>query len=319
MMTPVKKFFPLFSAVFLCTVIAAQAAQINKVAAVVNGQVITMMDLQKAALPELARARINPENPAQAPAAKEILNKVLDVMIMDILIGQEAKRLKVAISPQDVDNELARMMQTRKITREQFEAQLAAQNVPLSEVRAGMEKSLLRQKIMGMAVGRRVVVRPEEIKAYYETHKDKLYNREGLHWGFVVYPPKSDGKLLASKVKNGSLPFGDAARKYSVGPNKDAGGDMGPVPWGNLNPDLESQLVSLKPGEISNGFEIKNNGMTFTAQVRLYRPGGGEEKLLTLEEATPRIDAILREPKAMERFEEYTTGLKSKAIIDKRI
>jgi peptidyl-prolyl cis-trans isomerase SurA len=315
----VKKIFLLLPAALLYAAVSAHAAQLNKVAAVVNGQVITMVDLQKAALPELARARINPENPSQAAEAKKILGTVLDMMVMDILLGQEAKRLKVHISASEVDNELARMMQFRRLTKEQFEAQLAEQKIPLSEFRKNIEKSLLRQKIMGMAVGRRVVVRPEEIKAYYDSHKDSLYNREGLQWGFLVYHPQADGKNLAAKVKNGSLSFEDTARRYSIAPNKDKGGNMGPVPWGNLNPELETRLAALKPGEVSDAFDIKNNGMTFKAQVRLFRPGGGEEKALTLEEATPRIDAILREPKATERFEEYTSSLKNKAIIDIRL
>jgi peptidyl-prolyl cis-trans isomerase SurA len=315
----VKKIFLLLPAALLCIAFSAHAAQLNKVAAVVNGQVITMVDLQKAALPELARARINPENPSQAVEAKNILGKVLDMMIMDILLGQEAKRLKVHISASEVDNELARIMQTRRLTKEQFEAQLAEQKIPLTELRKNMEKTLLRQKIMGMAVGRRVVVRPEEIKAYYDSHKDSLYDRQGLQWGFLVYHPQTDGKTLAAKVKNGSLSFEEAARKYSIAPNKDKGGNMGPVPWGNLNPELETHLAALKPGKVSDVFDIKNNGMTFKTQVRLFRPGGGAEKILTLEEATPRIDAILREPKATERFEEYTSSLKNKAIIDIRL
>jgi peptidyl-prolyl cis-trans isomerase SurA len=315
----VKKIFLLLPAALLYVAVSAHAAQLNKVAAVVNGQVITMVDLQKAALPELARARINPENPSHAAETKNILGKVLDMMIMDILLGQEAKRLNVHISASEVDNELARMMQARRLTKEQFEAQLAEQKIPLSEVRKNMEKTLLRQKIMGMSVGRRVVVRPEEIRAYYDSHKDSLYDREGLQWGFLVYHPQADAATLAARVKNGSLSFEEAARKYSIAPNKDKGGNMGSVPWGNLNPDLETRLAVLKPGEVSDVFDIKNNGMTFKAQVRLSRPGGGAERILTLEEATPRIDAILREPKATERFEEYTSSLKNKAIIDVRL
>jgi peptidyl-prolyl cis-trans isomerase SurA len=315
----VRKAFLFLTAMLLCVAVSGFAAQLNKVAAVVNGQVITMVDLQKNALPELIRARINPENPAQTEAMKQVLDKVLDLMIMDILLAQEAKRLKISVSPKEVDAELTRVMQARQLTREQFEAQLAAQKSPLSEVHKEIERNLLRQKVMGMSVGRRVVVRPEEIRDYYESHKDTLFNREGLHWGFLVYHPQADGKTLAAKVKQGSLAFEETARKYSVGPNKEKGGDMGMVPWGKLNPELEARLSPLKPGETSEAFDIKNEGMTFKAQVRLFRPGGGTEKTLSLEEATPQIDAILREPKAMERFEEYTSGLRSKAIIDKRL
>ncbi len=69
----------------------------HKVAAVVNGQVITMFDLQKNALPDLARARLNPNDPKQAKAVDAVLRKVLDMMVMDILIAQEPSASRSAL------------------------------------------------------------------------------------------------------------------------------------------------------------------------------------------------------------------------------
>lgn len=291
------------------------AAQLNKVAAVVNGQVITMFDLQKESVPELMRARINPNDPAQAKAMNAILSKVLDLMVMDILIAQEAKRLKVTASSSEVDNELKRMMLTRNLTKEQFEAQLAQQKIPLASIRSNIEKNLLRQKIMAMEVGRRVVVTPDEIKDYYNAHKDGIFNRNGLHMGLLVYAPKANASAIASQIKSGALSFEDASAKYSIAPNKDKGGDMGPVEWDRLNPEWEGRLAKMKPGDVTEIFDLQGH----KAQVHLFRPGGGAEKPLSLEEATPQIDAILRQPKAKERFEDYSRQLREKAVIDIRL
>ncbi|GFH63300.1 MAG: peptidyl-prolyl cis-trans isomerase [Candidatus Desulfovibrio kirbyi] len=309
------------TAIFLlCLSADAQTAQINKIAAVANGQVITMFDLQKTALPDLVRAGIsNSNNPAQADAINKILRKALDMMILDILIAQEAVRLKVAITPSDVDKELAQRMRAQGMTKEQFEAQLAKENVPVAELRANFQRSLLRQKVMSMEVGRRVVVTPEEIKHYYETNKNNLYDRNGLHMGLLVYAPNVDARALAAKIRDGSLSFAEATRKYSVAPNKDKGGDMGPVEWDRLNPEWEGRLTKMKPGEVTELFDMQG-GRGLKAQVRLFRPGDGDTiKYLTLEEATPIIDGILRQPKAMERFEEYTAQLRKKAVIDVRL
>ena len=90
-----KKYALLILMAWLCLACTAQAAQLNKIAAVVNGQVITMFDLQKAALPELGRARLNPNDPKQADKVNVVFRKVLDSMIMDILLEQEAKRLSI--------------------------------------------------------------------------------------------------------------------------------------------------------------------------------------------------------------------------------
>lgn len=313
-------FFPVFCIACFCLlapgVLAdARAAQLNKVAAVVNGQVITMFDLQKEAVPELMRARLNPNDPAQSKAVNEVFRKVLDLMIMDILIGQEAKRLKITVSPGEVDNELKRMMQMRKLTREQFETQLAQQKIPLESIRANIEKNLLRQKVMGMEVGRRVVVTPAEIQAYYEAHKDAMFDRNGLRMGLLVYNPKANAQAIAAQIKSGKLRFEDAAAKYSIAPNREKGGDMGLVEWDRLNPEWEGRLTKMKPGDVTEIFDLQGH----KAQVHLFRPGGGEEKPLTLEQATPQIDAILRQPKARDRFEDYSRQLREKAVIDIRL
>ncbi|OXS30259.1 MAG: peptidylprolyl isomerase [Desulfovibrio sp. MES5] len=311
-----RKILVLLLAIVLTTACSVQAAQLNKVAAVVNGQVITMFDLQKNALPDLLRSGLNPENPANAKQVDTVFRKVLDLMIMDILIAQEAKRLKVSVSPSEIDNEIAKVMQGRNMTKQQFEEQLTRQKSSVAELRANIEKTLLRQKIMGMEVGRKVVVTPEEIQAYYDAHKSTMYDRSGLHMGVLVYSPKVNAASIAAQIRSGALTFEEAALKYSIAPNKEKGGDMGPVEWDRLNPEWESRLTKMKPGDVTEIFDLQGH----KAQVHLFRPGGSSEmKILTLEEAKPQIDAILRQPKAMERFDDYTGQLRKKAVIDIRL
>ena len=56
------------------------------------------------------------------------------------------------------------------------------------------------------------------------------------------------------------------------------------------------------------------------AQVHLFRPGQtGPGRPMTFEEARPVIDNILRQPKAMERFDEYSQQLRNRAVIDIRL
>lgn len=304
-----------FLLVFLLMAASPQAAQLNKIAAVVNGQIITMYDLQKESLPELARARINPNDPARKKDIQTIFERVLDSMILDILIAQEAKRLKATVSSSEVDNELTRMMKERGMTRKQMEEQLKAQKMTVEGLRKDIQKNLTRQKVMASEVGRRVVVTPQEISQYYEQHKDAMFNRDGLHMGLLVYNPKVNAASIATQIKSGKLSFEEACAKYSIAPNKDKAGDAGPIEWDRLNPEWEKRLTTMKPGDVTDLFDLQK----FKAQVYVFRPGGGVEKQLTLQEATPQIDAILRQPKARERFGDYTRQLMDKAVIDNRL
>lgn len=312
----VRKLAVILLMVCFCAVASVQAAQLNKVAAVVNGQPITMFDLQKEALPQFARARVNPGDPAMAKKRDEILRSVLDMMIMDILVAQEAKRLKATVTPSEIENELKRIMKERKINRKQLEEQLARSKMTIASLSKDIEKNILRQKVMAMEVGRKVIVTPEEISRYYEEHKDSLFDRSGLHMGLLVYPPNVNAASIASQIKSGALSFASACAKYSIAPNKDKSGDTGPVEWDRLNPEWSGRLNSMKPGDVTDLFTLQGK---FKAQIHLFRPGGGEMRPLTLQEATPQIDSILRQPKAKGRFEDYSRQLRKKAVIDIRL
>lgn len=309
-----KIFLSIMASLFLLP-FYADAAQVNKIAAVVNGQVITMYDLQKEALPEFAKARLNPNDASRPKEVDAVLRRTLDSMILDILIAQEAKRLKANVSDSDVDHELERLMKERGITRQQLEADLSAQNMSVDTLKSGIKKNLLRQMVMTREVGRRVVVTPKEISEYYEQHKDAMYDRKGLHMGILVYNPKANAQNLAAQIKSGKMTFEEVCSKYSIAPNRDRAGDAGVVEWDRLNPEWEKRLGSMKPGDVTDIFNLQGH----KAQVYLFRPGGGEEKIMSLQEATPQIDAILRQPKARERFDDYTTQLRNRAVIDIRL
>ncbi|MDO4839840.1 MAG: peptidylprolyl isomerase [Desulfovibrionaceae bacterium] len=306
-----------FMLIFACCA-SAEAAQYGKIAAVVNGKAITMYDLQEAAAGDIIRARLNPDSPKDKAKVDAILRKTLDAMISDILLQQEAQRLGVKITDKDIDQEITAMYTSRGMTKQQFEKSLAKEGVKLSKLRENYRKGMTRQRIIAMEGGRRVVIKPEEIKAYYEKNKADMYNRDGLHMALIVYHPQAPAATIARKVKNGEISWLEASQKYSVMPDRNKGGDTGPVRWDQLNGEWSRRLSGMQPGDVTDLF---NYNAQLKAQVRLFRPNGDNSplRIMTLEEATPMIDAKLRGPKAQERIDEYLKSLRDKALIDIRI
>ena len=294
----------------LCLPSLCFAVQLGKIAAVVNGKVITMFDLQRAATMELRKA--GSKDPKVVDA---IMRRTLDSMILDILVAEEAKRLKIKISPSEVDARLADIMKQNRLTKPQFEAVLARDGLSIKELRKNIERQMLNQRVLGVEVGRRTVVTPEEVKKYYEEHKDTLYNRKGLHMGVLIYHPKAPAESVARQLKNKEITFAEACAKYSVLNNRNKGGDTGPVEWDKLNSEWSERLSRMRPGSISDIFLSRG----FKTQVYLFNPKGGEYRLMTLKEATPMITDILRQPKSKDRFEDYSSQLKKKAVIDIRL
>ncbi len=305
--------------VLVCCAGVGEAATYGKIAAVVNGKPITMYDLQREAGNEIIQSRLNIDKPADKAKVDVILRRTLDGMILDILLEQEAQRLKINITDQDVDQVITREYMSRGLTRDQFEKQLARNKEKLSDVRRDVRKRMLRQRILTMEGGRRVGIRPQEIREYYEKNKANMLNREGLHMALIVYHPQAPAARVARQLQSGEISWLEASRRYSVMSERDKGGDTGPVQWDRLpNDEWRRRLNAMQPGDVTPLFQFNPQ---FKAQVRLFRPNGDNSPLrvMTLEEATPQIDAILRAPKAEARIGEYLQSLRDKAVIDIRI
>ncbi|MBQ7584808.1 MAG: peptidylprolyl isomerase, partial [Desulfovibrionaceae bacterium] len=216
---------------------------------------------------------------------------------------------------------IAEIMKSSRLSKAKFEAELAKEGLSVAELRKNIERQILGQKVIGVEVGRRVIVTPEEIDKYYNEHKDNLYDRKGLHMGLIIYHPKAPYATIAKQLEAREITFAQACAKYSIHPSREQGGDTGLVEWDRLNPEMYERLMSMKPGTVSRLFSIKDpkNHIDFKAQVYLFRPGGGEYKIMTKQQATPMIMDILRAPKSKGRFEDYSNQLKKKADIDIRL
>lgn len=292
----------------------AEAATVNKVAAVVNGQMISEYDVHNAARPEMLKAGVSSTAPAQKEQRDAIYKRVLDGMILDILLAQEAEKQKITVSESEVDTEIARVMRESKLPKEAFEKQLQKEGLTPAVLRERVRKTLLRQKIMGMMVARKVVVTPEEVRAYYESHKSEMHTPRVARIGLLVYHPQAPHKAFAQAIKDGKLSFEEACKRASIAPNREKGGEMEPVDMTRLNPEWRARLKGMKAGQVSGLFTLQGR----QAQIKLLaEPTGGEP--LDLKGATPMVENILRAPRMEARFKEYSEQLRKKAMIDIRM
>lgn len=306
--------------VFLALPAAVSAARenpetivVNKIAAVVNGEIVTLHELRQHSSAEFVRTGINPSDPASRDQIEKIMSKVLAVMIEDILLRQEAERLKIKVTDAEIDNELRKIVQRNQITMQEFEARISAQGGTMDMVRERVRNSVLSQRIIGMMIARKTMVTQEEINKYYEEHKNDFQAEKAVDVSLIVFSPSSNASDIANKIVNGSLPFAEAARKYSEGPAPEHGGDLGMIRWDDLAPPIKSQVMGLSVGQISDVFQIN----TRDCLIKLNGVKSGRN--MTLEEASPEIERLLREPRLQERFTEYTQQLRSRAVIDIRL
>lgn len=308
------RFLVCFSALLLLLGAPSFAAEpLNKIVAVVNGEMITSYDLETAAAPEVLKARLDPKNAAHAPRIRAVKNRVLEAMINEVIMAQEAERLKVSVSESDVDVALQQFKERGQLSDDEFQRQLQLQNLTPDDFRKRIRKTLLRNRLLSTMVGRKVVVTKEEIAEYYEAHRDSLQTERRVNVAILVYPPSVPAEKWAKRLKSGEVDFRKTARELSVGPKAAEGGELGEIAWQDLAPALRARLESLKPGQVSDPFVINN----LQAQLKLLSVTSGAPQ--SLEEASAHIENILREPKLEERYQEYSSQLRRRAVVDVRL
>ncbi len=299
---------------YLTCCMTALAAPVNQIAAVVNGEMITTYDLEKACRPVLQQNGISSSDPSQAEAINQIRRNVLDTLINDLLVEQEAVRMKITVSDKEVENEIKQIMQREKLSEAEFAKELSARGYSLNDYKITIKKNLLGRELLGHMVARKVIVTKEEIENYYNEHSDVYDAGRQVRFAVIVYPSEVQAKEWAPRVSSGQIPFAEAVKRVSVGPMKDQGGDLGIMDWSDLAPDVKSHISPLKIDEVSSIMLL--NGMPAQLKLLDSRSGGRSQ---SLDEVKEQIEATLRQPKMQERFVEYLEQLRKKAVINIRL
>lgn len=285
---------------------------VNKTVAVVNGEMITLFDLQAETAPEIFRQQISQTSPADKAKIKQLEKAVLESMINNLILTQEAERLRISVSKDEVESEYHNFIAKSQLTPEEFQYQLELQHLTEESFKERIRSSMLRSRLLGTMVGRKIVVTKKEIEDFYQKNRDKLENNNQLQLAILVYPPDVNAESWAACIKSGEISFEEVVKKVSVGPKAKEGGELGSIDVEDLNQEWWEQLSSMKAGEVTSLLDV--NGLK--GQLKLINIVKGEPQ--TLESLTPYIEEILREPKIEERFKEYSEQLRKRAVVDIR-
>jgi len=161
-------------------------------------------------------------------------------------------------------------------------------------------------------VRRKVVVTQEEIDAYMERNRSELTTERMVSLQMVVLADRQDADTVSKSLRGGEIGIDEAVQRHSVGPKVD-NGVMTDVRWRELDEPWREGLRDLGVGEVSEPFLIQDRWVIVKLLDR--REGERQESAAVAEEVR---EAIMR-PKLEERFEEYMTGLRNKAIIQKKL
>ncbi len=289
------------------------AAPISRIAAVVNGDMITVRELDK----QVQTVMKKMDTKKAGFDIKSVRAGVLDSMINEKLVVQQAAKEKIEVKDEDIDGLIEQMAKDSNLDRAAFMKQISSEGIDEKTLREQAKFHLLTQRLLSRNVAGKVVVTENEINEYYRR------NMGGMTTGrarvaLLVYPPEANADKWARDIASGKISFAEAARRISVGPNPAGGGDMGFVEAADMAPALLQQISGMSKGQVS---PVLGMGVA-RAQVCLLDVEAGDAA--DIKDAKPdpatarRIEQILREPRLKERFEQYKAELRNKALIDIR-
>ncbi len=291
------------------------AAPVARIVAVVNGDMITARELDKALQIELAGQKLDPSKNPQLTG--EVRKAVLDRMINDKIILQEADKEKITVSDEEVDAALDQIVKDSRLERDVFLRQMAKEGLSEKDFRDRLYVQLVSQRLMARNVVSKVVVTEDEINDYYRKNMAGFASGRA-RVGMLVYPADADAEKWARDIASGKVTFQQAARSVSIGPNAEGGGDLGFMALSDMAPGMLDQISRMKKGDVS---PLLNMNAT---KVQIALLDFEESETAAQSDAVPdsntagRIEQILRQPRLQERFEQYTAQLRDKALIDIR-
>ncbi len=286
---------------------------VDSIVAVVNGEIITLYELNDRLEPFLRQLRAQGINSNEEAVVASARKKLLEQMIDDILLKQEIEKYELKVSDTEVENEVQRLMQRSGLSQDAFEAQLRLQGSSLVELKQKVRSDILKYRLLGGKVRQMVVVSEEELLAYYNSHKSEYDTGSFVELSVILVEDEKQAISLKKDIEKKKITFAEAAEKYSQGPGAGQGGSLGKMPRADITPDWQTALAGLEPGEISSPFSFRD----FFILLRLDDETSGDKEAFS--KVRDEIYDKLYKEQLQKRFETYMEQLKTGAVIESRL
>ncbi len=295
----------------------------NAIVAVVNDEIITLYDVNREA--QLLITEAEKKGAINDAARSKIRRTVLDRLIEKKLTEQKIRELNIRVSEEEIRQAIDDVRKQNNIpSQEALVAALAGQGLSFDLYRAQLQEQIEKLKLVSMEVRAKVQVGETEMRDYYTANLAKYTEEESFRARHIFFKTgekatpddiqrsKATALAVLADVKGGK-DFAELAKKFSEDPaaRKD-GGDLGSFKKGDMQPELEKTIISLKPGEVS---ELVTTPIGFHI-IKLEAKVAGKTK--PFENVKSDIEETLYRKKSEERFSQWAKDLRGKASVEIR-
>jgi peptidyl-prolyl cis-trans isomerase C len=249
--------------------------------------------------------------PVERELTREERNDLKQAFLVQVidreLVLAEADRLDVQVSPADV--ELALVEVERDYGAGEFSRLLQEQGLTRDDWRRQLSEGLRTEKVVELAAYAQVRITESDIAGYYQDHLQEFDRPEQVRARQIVVATAEEGEQLLGQLRRGE-PFAEVARKNSLSPDAEEGGDLGYFSPGEMPPEFDAVVFKLPRARLSELVKSPYGYHLFLVEDR--RPA----QQLKLEEAAPEIRELLQRQAEEQAYEQWLRNLRSRAAID---
>ncbi|MBN1526923.1 MAG: peptidylprolyl isomerase [Candidatus Omnitrophica bacterium] len=294
----------------------AGAEVVDKIAIVVNDEIITQGEIDETLAPIYEQYRAVYYGDELMRKVEEARRKVIAQIIEDRLVLSEAKRQGITVEEAEIDARIADTMK-RFGSYEQFEKVLAQQGMTMKKLRLRYKEQIMSRKLIDQKVGGKIAISPVEVSDYYKAHFNEYIQPEEVRVRNILIRPRQGMEpeaalILAQDVceraKKGE-DFSELVKRYSEGPHAEDGGDLGYVKRGDLLPEIEKIVFILPEGQVS---EVIQTGLGYHVfKVEAKR----ERRPRTLSEVRHEVEEAIFRQKVSGKLRGWMESLKKNGYI----
>lgn len=316
----IKKIFTFFISCWLLSggLLSFQGKKkvVEAIVAIVNDDIITLSDFKKEHdnLYMLLRSQYQGEKFTQQ--YKKLSQQLLDNMITELLLLQEARKMGMDVSEQ-VKMAIENIKKENGLeTDEELRRIMLQQGIDFDVWKKKIEENFLKQNVIYSKINKEIVIEDSEVISYYKQHPEEFTEPEEytLKAIYLDGEKRSQSEIEALKekilaqIKQGR-DFGELAAEYSDGPAKENKGDLGSFKKGELDPTLEKAVQALEPGGVSPWLQLRKGWYL----LKLISKKAS--RLKSFEEVRSAIEEKLFQQKREKKSQEFIEDLKKRSYI----
>ncbi|WP_274362264.1 peptidylprolyl isomerase [Paenibacillus thermotolerans] len=227
--------------------------------------------------------------------------QVVDSMIEQRLIKNEAKKENITVTDEDLNDALGKIKKNFP-SDEIFNQQLAA---------AGLTEEQLKQELvteveLTKLLEPQIKITDEDIKKYYEDNKESFSTPEQVRASHILVDTKEEAEEILKQLKEGA-DFAKLAKEKSKDTVSAAnGGDLDYFGKGQMMPEFEKAAFDTPLGQLSD--IVKTTYGYHIIKVTDKKPA----HTATLEEKKEEIRETLFEQQKSQKAQPYIEELKGK-------